>query len=351
MVQLKRHVVRLTKADVTVLISGETGTGKELVARAIHTCSLRAQRPFVKVNSAALPAHLFESELFGFEKGAFTGAFKKKPGKFQLAHTGTLLLDEVGEIPLFLQAKLLQVLEDNELSPLGSTANSKIDVRVLAATNANLDQMLSHGKFRSDLYYRLSVVSIHIPPLRERMEDIDLLCEHFLWKCAARYGKGYKPLSDRIRRQFYEYWWPGNVRELESVVQTLTVLRNEDIFHEKIRNQRRSTVEPSAAGPVPVSGAPAGDAMKLLRTYSLKQICKKAVRKAESDAIVDVLSHTDWNRKKAAVLLKTSYRTLLDRIKEYEIEDSAFLYSNRGRSQVAASRSVDCSQDVENGNE
>jgi two-component system response regulator AtoC len=278
------------------------------------------------VNSAALPMNLFESELFGFEKGAFTGAYKKKPGKFQLAHSGTILLDEVGEIPLSMQAKLLQVLEDNEFSPLGSTTNTRIDTRVLASTNADVGFMLSQGSFRLDLYYRLSVVCIHIPPLRARKDDIDLLCGHFLEKYAACYSREYEPLSDRLRKQFHQYSWPGNVRELENVIQTITALEDEEIFYEKMRDQGYSGVPGNGGRAVKAAGAVTKDAAKLLKTYTLKELCKGAVRKAESDAIVDVLSYTDWNRKKAAVLLKTSYRTLLDRIKEYEIDRSAYDY-------------------------
>ncbi len=318
MVRMKSHILRLGKSNLTVLISGESGTGKELVARGIHRSSPRAQKPFVKVNSAAVPETLFESELFGFEKGAFTGAFRKKPGKFQLAHSGTILLDEVGEIPVLMQAKLLQVLEDNEFSPLGSTSNAKIDARVLAATNANVVQMLSQKTFRLDLYYRLSVVSIHVPALRERRDDIDLLCDHFLRKYAARYSKEYRPLSPHIRQKLCEYSWPGNVRELKNVIQTIAALGNEEVFYEKIRNFDLSGMGGnggSATAPEVVSENPA----KLLSRYTFKEICKSAARKAESDAIADVLSYTEWNRKKAAALLKTSYRTLLDRIKEYEI--------------------------------
>lgn len=330
MAQIKRHVLRLGKCHLTVLISGESGTGKELVARTIHKCSPRAQKPFIKVNSAALPTDLFESELFGFEKGAFTGAFKKKPGKFQLAHSGTILLDEIGETHLPMQAKLLQVLEDNEFSPLGSTTNTRIDARVLATTNANLAEMLSRRRFRLDLYFRLSVVSIHIPPLRERRDDINLLCHHFLRKYAARHGTEYKPLSDQVRKQFYEYWWPGNVRELENVIRTITALGNEEIFYEKTRNHARSELPRNGRGPMMTTGAVTESAAKLPTQYSLKALSKKASRKAERDVIADVLCHTDWNRRKAAALLKISYRTLLYKIKECAIEESKHNYPERG---------------------
>lgn len=294
MMALKRHVLQVCDSDLTVLISGESGTGKEVVARAVHMFSPRAAKPFVKVNSAGVPGHLFESELFGYKKGAFTGAYRSKPGKFQIAHSGTILLDEIGEISLPLQAKLLQVLEDNELSPLGSIKNTKIDTRVLAATNARLDKMVAQRRFRLDLFYRLSVISIHIPPLRERRADIELLSEHFLRKYAFHYNKPYRPLSEEVRKRFYQYDWPGNVRQLENAVRCFVAMGNADA----------------------VVPAPPG----VMKPYTLREVCKEAVRRAEKSVIEQVLWHTDWNRKRAASLLKTSYRNLLNKIKEYEIE-------------------------------
>ncbi|MBW2108666.1 MAG: sigma-54-dependent Fis family transcriptional regulator [Deltaproteobacteria bacterium] len=294
MTALKRHILQVCDSDLTVLISGESGTGKEVVARAIHRLSPRADKPFVKVNSAGLPDHLFESELFGYEKGAFTGAYKSKPGKFRLAHRGTILLDEIGEISLALQAKLLQVLEDSELSPLGSVRTTPIDTRVLAATNARLDEMVTRKQFRLDLFYRLSVISIRIPPLRERKEDIPLLSEHFLRKYAAYYNKPCRYLSEEVCRRFYQYDWPGNVRQLENAVRCFVALGS-----------------PDPVLPGPSEG---------MRVYTLKEVCREAVRRAEKRVIEQVLWHTDWNRKKAASLLKTSYRNLLNKIKEYDIE-------------------------------
>lgn len=319
MVQIKRYVLRLARSDVTVLISGESGTGKELVARAIHRFSHRADKPFIKVNSAALPTNLLESELFGFEKGAFTGAFKKKLGKFELADLGTILLDEICEIPLPMQAKLLQVLQDSELSSLGSTTNTKIDSRVLAATNCDLGERVSQGRFRSDLYYRLNVASIHIPPLKERKEDIDLLCKHFLRQYSARYGREYSPFSDRIRERLHEYSWPGNVRELENCIQSFTALGNKEALHEKLAHYGPTALLNNADEPLS-SGEGGTNAFGTFPTPSLKKVCKEAARKAETEAIMDVLFHTYWNRKKAAVLLKTSYKSLLNKIKEYGIE-------------------------------
>jgi len=297
--EIKGRVLRLARSDLTVLISGESGTGKEVVAWAIHKFSRRAHQPFVKVNCAGLPSTLFESELFGFEKGAFTGAFKKKPGKFQLAHLGTILLDELTEIPLSMQGKLLQVLQDKEFSPLGSNGNTRVDTRILATTNANIDEMVAERRFRLDLYYRLSAVHLHVPPLRERRGDIDLLCNHFLRKYAALYNRAYTPLSDRIRDDFYKYTWPGNVRELENLIRCMTALGDEEIFYENIKNNGHSIGK---------------------KVSTLQELRKKAVSKVESDAIAAVLTHTDWNRTKAAALLGTSYKTLLGKIKEYGIK-------------------------------
>jgi len=295
MMALKRRILQIGKSDLTVLLCGESGTGKEVVARATHKSSPRAEGPFIRVNSAGFPMDLFESELFGFSKGAFTGAIKNKPGKFQLAHKGMILLDEIGEVPLPLQAKLLHILEDKELSPLGSTSNVKIDTRVLAATNANLEKMVSEKRFRTDLYYRLSVVSIHIPPLRERKADIDLLSEFFLEKYTVRYDKPFKPLPNHLREQFHSYAWPGNVRQLENAIRCLVAMG-------------------SAEGvmPNPSNGT---------KARTLREVCAKAVRRAGKKAIEEVLLHTDWNRKEAAAILKTSYRNLLNKIKEYEIEE------------------------------
>lgn len=320
--QIKKHIGRLSKSDVTVLITGESGTGKELAARAIHDLSLRAKRPFVKVNSAAVPGTLLESELFGYEKGAFTGAWQKKPGKFALAHSGSILLDEIGDLPFHLQAKLLQVLQDGELSALGSTTNTKIDVRVFAATNANPARMVPDGRFRADLYYRMNVVNIHIPPLRERLEDLDILCEHFLDKFADRHGNRRVEPSRAIRKLFYEYSWPGNVRELENVLQSIAVLGNEESFLEKIKSHAANSnthARKDDAGP---RGVIVPNLCLPTKKTTLKDYCREAARKAETEAIISVLFYTRWNRKKAARLLKISYKALLNRIKEYRIDEA-----------------------------
>jgi two-component system response regulator AtoC len=320
--EIRQNILRLSKSDVTVLITGESGTGKELVAKAIHDFSPRAKKPFIKVNSAALPDNLIESELFGYEKGAFTGAWRNKPGKFLLAHAGTLLLDEIGEISLHLQPKLLQVLEDNEIPALGSTTNSKIDVRVLASTNSDLRQGVKEGTFRSDLYYRLNVVSIHLPPLRERTEDIAPLCKYFLKKHASLNGvNGHDEIEikDRTIEQMCRYPWPGNIRELENNLKSFFVLGDEESFLAKLRSQHRNPIN----NIMPVKMVPFSTeySNQPVSNLSLKDVTREAAREAETDAILDVLSYTRWNRRKTASLLKISYKALLNKIKEYQIED------------------------------
>ena len=319
--EIRKHILHLSKSDVTVLVTGESGTGKEMVAKAIHDFSPRAKKPFIKVNSAALPDNLIESELFGYEKGAFTGAWKSKPGKFLLAHSGTLFLDEIGEISLHLQPKLLQVLEDNELSALGSTTNAKIDVRILASTNSDLRHEVANGGFRADLFYRLNVISVHLPPLRDRTEDIAPLCNHFLTKHATLNGNDEKKISDRILEKMHSYSWPGNVRELENIIKSFAVLGNDEVLFDKLSNHHVAAYSPTAID-FPQSSTFNGMSFNNpTSTRCLKKVCKEAARRAETEAILDVLSHTRWNRRKTADLLKISYKALLNKIKEYEIED------------------------------
>jgi len=337
-VEIRQNILRLSKSDVTVLITGESGTGKELVARAIHDFSPRARKPFIKVNSAALPDNLIESELFGYEKGAFTGAWKNKPGKFILAHSGTLLLDEIGEISLHLQPKLLQVLEDDEIPALGSTTNAKIDVRVLASTNSDLRQEVTKGKFRADLYYRLNVVSIHLPPLRERTEDIAPLYKYFLKKHSLLNqvnGQGEIKINDRTLEQMCRYPWPGNIRELENNLKSFFVLGDEESFLANLRSRRFATDSVHEFTQGQTSSLTANYYYQARSKLSLKEVTREAARKAETDAILDVLSHTRWNRRKTAALLKISYKTLLNKIREYDIEDR-YQELVRGRSSAGS---------------
>src|SRR5262245_42407148 len=229
---MRMHVVkdmidRVAGTDATVLVWGESGVGKELVTRAIHDKSPRRDRPFVKVNCAALPLELLESELFGYERGAFTGAHRQKPGKFELANTGTIFLDEIGEMPMPVQAKLLQVLQDREFSRLGSQSDIRVDVRVIAATNKDLGRLVQQGHFREDLYYRLNVLNIHVPPLRERQEEIPVLVEYFLDLYSREYGRPRHEVSAETMQLFMDHGWRGNVRELENIIKRIVALGNE----------------------------------------------------------------------------------------------------------------------------
>src|SRR5437660_9373852 len=225
--EVRELIGRVADTDVTVLIRGESGTGKELVARGVHSASPRRDRAFVKVNCAALPAELLESELFGFERGAFTGAIQHKPGKFEFANHGTMFLDEISEMSPALQAKLLQVLQDGEFARLGGKHDVHVDVRIIAATNRDLERAVGSGQFREDLFFRLNVVSIFVPPLRDRREEIPMLTEYFLKKYSVQYNKPYSDISQDTIRLFMDYDWPGNVRELENLIKRAVVLATE----------------------------------------------------------------------------------------------------------------------------
>lgn len=304
MQRIKEIIDQVANTDVTVLIQGESGVGKEVVSRSIHLNSFRRDKPFVKVNCAALPAELLESELFGYEKGAFTGAYRRKPGKFELANGGTIFLDEIGEINPYLQAKLLQVMQDHEFSRLGGQNDVRVDVRILVATNRNIEQAVREGRFREDLYYRLNVVNMVIPPLRVRKEEIPIFIEYFANKFAAKYNKPPRPLSDDLLKAFYEYHWPGNVRELENMVQRYIVLGNEEEILKQINSLSRKAF--------------LSDAIKK-DFLSLKDLNKEAMRRVEKETIYKALEQTNWNRKKAAGILKISYKSLLNKMKELGI--------------------------------
>jgi two-component system response regulator AtoC len=304
--RIKEIIDQVANTDVTVLIQGESGVGKEVVARSIHLNSLRRDRVFVKVNCAALPQELLESELFGYEKGAFTGAYRQKPGKFELANGGTILLDEISEMSLSLQGKLLQVLQDREFSRLGGKKDVRVDVRVLVATNKNIEEAVKNGQFREDLYYRLNVVNITIPPLRERKEEIPIFAEYFLNKFSKKYQKNVNPLSDKTVEAFSTYHWLGNVRELENVVQRLVVLGDEKAIVEELNPVMKEESIPEKKKPA-----------QTRKTWpSLKEVHHEASKKAESEIIVKALEMTKWNRKKAASLLNVSYKALLYKIKQ-----------------------------------
>jgi two-component system, NtrC family, response regulator AtoC len=303
-------VSKVAGTNTTVLLRGESGVGKEVVARALHKASPRNARQFLKVNCAALPSELLESELFGHEKGAFTGAYRQKPGKFESADQGTLLLDEIGEMPLRLQAKLLHVLQDGEFSRVGGEKVIDTDVRLIAATNRDLEASMRIHQFREDLYYRLNVIEIRIPPLRERREEIPVLLDHFLRKFNAQYGRTVDVPADTVRA-FLEYHWPGNIRELENAVKRVVVLGSARPVHQEIVGNLNRGLRPAvpAVTPVLTQQSVSSDA-----SISLKDIARQAARDAERVAIKEVLDRVHWNRAKAARLLQISYKALLYKI-------------------------------------
>lgn len=322
---VKQIIDNVAPTDVTVLVWGETGVGKEMVAWALHEGSPRRERPYVKVNCAALPLELLESELFGYERGAFTGAHKPKPGKFEQAHTGTIFLDEVGEMPLPIQAKLLQVLQDRQFSRLGSRADIRVDVRVLAATNKNLGQLVARTEFREDLYYRLNVINLHIPALRERPEEIPILTERLLEHRAREYRRPKPKLSPAALDLFRTYAWPGNVRELENVLTRIVVLGTEDwVAAELSARGQRSLTGPAAQETV-TDASQARERARLLpvdegEELGLKHVVAQAAKQAERQELNRALGRARWRRVEAARHLKISYRTLLRKIEEHGLD-------------------------------
>jgi two-component system response regulator AtoC len=327
---IREIIDQVADTDITVLIRGESGTGKGLVARFIYENSSRRDQHFVKVNCAALPDELLESELFGYERGAFTGAHKKKPGKFEYANKGTIFLDEIGEIHPALQAKLLQVLQDGEFSPLGSERDIHVDSRVVAATNRDLEAEVVSGKFREDLYFRLNVVSITVPPLRERLDEVPILTEHFLDKYNRKYNKDLGRISRETMDRFMQYNWPGNVRELENMIKQVVVLGSENPILTEFRLKEEEAGELSIGGEEIASPGEPALTLKPLPLlemlidgrdeYTLKEIGKAASKMAEKQLIERVLGQTNWNRKKTAEILKVSYKALLYKIKENKID-------------------------------
>ena len=312
MLNIRSQVGMVAGVDVPVLILGESGTGKEVIARLIHKLSTRARQPFLKVNCAALPSELLESELFGYEQGAFTGAIKPKPGKFELADKGTIFLDEIGEMSPALQAKLLHVLQDQQFSRLGSRSVVKVNVRILAATNVNIPQALASKRLREDLYYRLNAFTLKLPPLRERTAEIPLLFRSFMLRFAERFGRDPLPIGPTLVEAAINYPWPGNLRELENFVKRYLILGDERQVIQDLRTNRDGvTVTYASSGLAAMPGD--GDLKSLVR--SLKD-------DAEMQAISEALRRTNWNRKAASRLLKISYKALLYKIREYRLEES-----------------------------
>jgi two-component system response regulator AtoC len=358
MAEVRDLIERVADTDITCLVRGESGTGKELVARAIYASSLRRDKPFVKVNCAALPTELLESELFGFERGAFTGAIQQKPGKFEFANHGTMFLDEIGDMSFPLQAKLLQVLQDGEFSRLGGKHDVRVDVRVIAATNQDLDRAVADGKFREDLFFRLNVVCITLPPLRERREEIPLLSDYFLKKYSVQYNKPLASISHDTMRLFMDYDWPGNIRELENLIKRAVVLGGEGPIRKEIQHSihmsahriqtsvasHQSAVSVAshqvplmpfakangaavgmAAPSAPAQMTPAEFAAAAAAegNYSLKDISREAARQAERELILKMLQQTRWNRKETAEILGISYKALLYKIKENGLDKAS----------------------------
>jgi two-component system response regulator AtoC len=344
-------VDRVADSDIGVLLRGESGVGKDVIARELHRRSPRRSKPFVKVNCAALPAELLESELFGHEKGSFTGAGSQRVGKFEFAHQGTLMLDEIGDMSPTLQAKLLHVLQDREFTRVGGNRPIEVDVRVLAATNQNLESMMAAGTFREDLYYRLQVIEIHIPPLRERREEIPSLVEFFLAKYSRLYHRPAPKPSQLLTDLLINHSWPGNIRELENVIKRFVILQDESLIVAELERPRAIPVPPA---PAPVAVAPAADsatsvpeaaAPAAARAASvgaagsgvgvaetepatespdgidLQELARAAAMHAEREAISRALERFRWNRRKVAEYLNVSYKTLLNKMKECGITE------------------------------
>jgi two-component system, NtrC family, response regulator AtoC len=354
-------VDRVADNDISVLLRGESGVGKEVIAREIHRRSPRRAHPFVKVNCAALPSDLLESELFGHERGAFTGAASTRVGKFEFAQHGTIMLDEIGEMPQALQAKILHVLQDREFTKLGSNRSVEVDVRVIAATNRDLEKMMQQGTFREDLYYRLQVIEVHIPPLRERREEIAQLIEFFLLKFASVYRRPPMRPSLVLQEALLSYDWPGNIRELENMIKRLVVLQDETLILSelgRLRNARANAEAEEARSPAPApthdprystppapmsrpmspppppafsmpvpqpEPVPTPTAVAMMSNadgVNLQELARTAAMGAEKEAIQHALERFRWNRRKTAEYLQVSYKTLLNKMKECGISES-----------------------------
>jgi transcriptional regulator with PAS, ATPase and Fis domain len=327
--RIREMIKHVAHTGLSVVISGESGVGKEVVAQNLYRESPRVGKPFVKINCAALPEGLLESELFGYEVGAFTGAGRRKRGKFELAHGGVLFLDEIGDMSLQLQSKLLHVLQSGEFARLGSETDIRTDTWVIAATNHDLSQDVKQEKFREDLYYRLNIIKINIDPLRNRPEDIPHLIEHFLEQYAPRFSKSAPTqLGAEVIAKMQSYHWPGNVRELQNALKRIIVLGpSEEVLEELFHSDAIALQDSHASNP---SGDGAYDLRELIgldvreatsqSTLSLKEIKKKTLARVEKDVISHVLLHTGWNRSKATKILKISYKTLLNKIKELDIK-------------------------------
>jgi len=301
MTAIRQRVEKVAGTNVPVLIQGESGTGKEVFAKLIHRLSRWANGPFVHVNCAAIPGTLLESELFGYQRGAFTGAHANKPGRVELANGGTLFLDEIAELDPSLQAKLLQVLQDGQFCRIGDQEDQRLEARVICATNRKLEQEIAAGSFRPDLFYRINVISIQLPPLRDRREDIPLMLEHFRAQFSERFQRAAPPFSKAVVQLLQQRDWPGNIRELENCVARYVLLGSVETFRNELSEQHplSALIEVTEDGSVP-----------------LKRIAKQAIREVERSLILRVLQANNWNRRKAAEVLNISYRALLYKIRQ-----------------------------------
>jgi two-component system, NtrC family, response regulator AtoC len=325
MAEIRNTVEKVAATDVTVLIRGESGVGKEVIARLLFEHSRRRQKPFIKVNCAAIPHDLLESELFGYEAGAFTGAMRDKPGKFELANHGTLFLDEIAEMHPMLQAKLLHVLQDGTFSRLGAKRDVAVDVRVVCATNKLLEERVRAGLFREDLLYRINVVTIFLPPLRERRDEIPVLTDYLLRKYAIQYGRPLRRFSPEAAERMMQYDWPGNIRELENLCKRFVIVGSETQILRELSSHGHAEAAPSLHDPsiagqlsVPAAFETPGNS-----ELSLLEVGRRAAWEAERHAIQHMLEATHWNRREASRRLQVSYKALLNKIKQMQLEESA----------------------------
>ncbi len=303
---VREKLEKVADTNIPVLLEGESGTGKEIIAKYIHQRSSWADGAFVKVNCPAIPDTLVESELFGYERGSFTGAVAPKPGRVEAAHCGTLFLDEISELALSLQSKLLQLLQDGRYCPLGASEDKQIDLRFVCATNRRLGTEVDAGRFRQDLYYRINVVALHLPPLRERLEDLPIIADHLLEQHALRYRVPRRTISPAVMALLESYEWPGNIRELENLTKRYAVLGTEDVITNELRGRGLSR---SFQPEIPVE-----------KGMSLKKVMRNAMKDLETRIILNVLQANQWNRKRAARALNISYRALLYKLKEAGLE-------------------------------
>jgi DNA-binding NtrC family response regulator len=312
--EISQQLQRVAQTDSTVLLLGESGTGKELFARAVHHLSPRREQPFVALNCAAIPEGLVENELFGHERGAFTGAGARKAGKMDLAHRGTLFLDEIGELPIGIQAKLLRVLEERRFERVGGTQSIDVDVRIVVATNRNLQQAIADKSFREDLYFRVSAVPLTIPPLRERGNDVLLLAEHFLGKFAREFGKSNVQLSEDAKNRILEYRWPGNVRELQNAIERAVILSDGSVISAEILQLQAQPPEPQAlpAGMLPPEFSWEG---------TFEEVIARAVQATERVLLENTMRDCRWNKTRAAEKLGISPKTLAAKLKSTGLED------------------------------